>query len=577
MSVEELGSKIISSPWFYAAAAVILLWIIIGVSRSRRRKKAQEEYNALSVRYVSVKTVPLMFKMNKATALSKINPDVEKVVSDSKPKFDKVQEELRAISESLNVSDDLLASRKIKDARVNNAETASQLDEAEKDVRELSSALDGVLKQESEQRSQINELKDTFRTLRTNFNEKAGQYVFSYDAIEGKMLQVENDFSVFEEDMYATDFRKAGQTKQRIQEKISEIRRIYEKLPSLLNTAKTLVPEASRELDESVARARQRGVYLDHLDLDRNKELINDSMRSDLNALKNAEIDGVEEHLADCLTRLKQLKGQVDQEIAADGQIEKLSESVFADVSRQRRLFDEMKKSYQNASERYGFDSLEQQMKVFEGQVEGYEKRAEELKRQIAGHSGPSTGIVLGCRELQQQIQLHGKDLEATKERVDKACEDESAAKLEILKMHLIMNEMQSRVRKNHLLMISESYEEDLKKARKMLEQLEELMRQTPLNITLMNEKLSETKDFIFSLYNDVNKILGSANTVEEAIVIANLQRSDHPDVDIELNRAEMCYRSGEYTKALQLAYSAIEMVYPGQAARLIKDKKAVA
>ena len=97
-------------------------------------------------------------------------------------------------------------------------------------------------------------------------------------------------------------------------------------------------------------------------------------------------------------------------------------------------------------------------------------------------------------------------------------------------------------------------------------------MKETPLNITLMNEKLESSKDFVFTLYNNVNKILGSANTVEQAIVIANRMRTNNPEVDLELNRSEMCYRNGEYTQALQLAYNAVELAFPGKAKQLITD-----
>ena len=101
---------------------------------------------------------------------------------------------------------------------------------------------------------------------------------------------------------------------------------------------------------------------------------------------------------------------------------------------------------------------------------------------------------------------------------------------------------------------------------------VEDLLNESPLNIELLNKTLKEALDFVYTLYNNVNKILGSASMVEQAIVVANRWRSTYPDVDAELARSELSYRNGEYTKALQLAFNAIDLVYPAQAENILKN-----
>ena len=140
------------------------------------------------------------------------------------------------------------------------------------------------------------------------------------------------------------------------------------------------------------------------------------------------------------------------------------------------------------------------------------------------------------------------------------------------MKLYLIMNEMQARVRKHRLLSISESYEEDLKTAYVYVDSIENLLKEIPLNISLLNKTLTEAIDFIYRFYNNVNKILGSATMVEDAIVVGNRCRSTYGEVDMELTRAELAYRNGEYTKALSVAFKSLESVYPNSAETMIKN-----
>ncbi len=572
MSVEELAKILISSPWFYAGIGVILLVIIYAAVRKNSKKNILNRLSDLQVRYAAVKTVPLAFKMNKANALAKMNPEMEAIVTAAKPDYEQIQEHLKSLSELMNVTDDLVMAKQYGDAKKNNNDIEELLGKVEGLVKKTNGSLDEVLKQETEQREKINVLKEEFRQMRIRYNENANAYVYSYEAIEQKILEVEKQFSEFEEYMYASDFRRAEETKNVIEGQLNELNKIYEKLPGLLQTAKTLVPNAAKELENSTVRAKTLGVYLRHLELSKNVQLINDAMRSDMNSLKNAEIEGVEEHLADCLTRLAQLKGQVDKEIEAFNRIEPVTDVVFSEVKNQRETLEEMEKTYKEASTRYGFDNLDEKMKTYREIIRGYEEKEAALEAKIAKKDSPATGIIIGCTELGQDIDLHSVEFLETKSKLDRATEDENNAKLDLLKMHLIMNEMRSRVRKQRLTSISDSYESDLKAADAKIKELEDILKVTPLNITSMTEKLEESKDFVFTLYNNVNKILGSASTVENAIVIANRMRSVNSEVDMELNRSEMCYRNGEYTQALQLAYNAIETAFPGQAKKLITE-----
>ena len=73
---------------------------------------------------------------------------------------------------------------------------------------------------------------------------------------------------------------------------------------------------------------------------------------------------------------------------------------------------------------------------------------------------------------------------------------------------------------------------------------------------------------------NNVNNIVGMAIMVENAIVFGNKYRSTYPEVDRDLSNAEFSYINGEYTKALTMAISCMETLFPNTANEKILENK---
>ena len=57
---------------------------------------------------------------------------------------------------------------------------------------------------------------------------------------------------------------------------------------------------------------------------------------------------------------------------------------------------------------------------------------------------------------------------------------------------------------------------------------------------------------------------------VEKTIVFGNRYRSSYPDIDSELTRADLCFRNGQYTKALKICIQCIEKMHPGSYEKLL-------
>ena len=134
------------------------------------------------------------------------------------------------------------------------------------------------------------------------------------------------------------------------------------------------------------------------------------------------------------------------------------------------------------------------------------------------------------------------------------------------------MSQMQVKIRKYKLPSISEQYESDMRKAGEYLISLDRLINANPLNMPLLNSTLKEAIDFIYKLYNNVNNVVATVIMVENTIVFGNRYRSTYADIDSELTRSELCFRNGDYTRALTIAIATIEKIHPGNYEHMIKE-----
>lgn len=71
------------------------------------------------------------------------------------------------------------------------------------------------------------------------------------------------------------------------------------------------------------------------------------------------------------------------------------------------------------------------------------------------------------------------------------------------------MNEITVKINKNRLPSISLKYEEDLRKANLIINEINCLLEATPLDVARLNEKLKEAIDFVYTLFNSVNNLVG--------------------------------------------------------------------
>lgn len=553
-----------------AVVVVILtVWLII---EKVRTKKFRNELVELEKRYADIKVIPLTFKMNKAVTAARSNVETAEKVNGAKKSYDQTQASIKKISENLANCEDAILLGKLRKADSIMTELESDLSLTNKEATDLDAYLDEILAKETAQRQEVTTLKNRFRALKSMANENSGKLSYNYNVIEEKIANTEKMFSTFEDWMYSSDYDRANKELEQIQESMAELEGMLDNMPTLLQDARGVVPNMLEECAKDYKKAASKGVYLKHLDVENNLKLLSDGLNDDLKKLKEGDSTDVSTNLDDYKNRIEQLSNSIHSEVSAHNQMKSLTqetEDLFEETNADARF---VTSEIENNAEKYGLSNLSAELQKENDALQQLNKERVKTLDNVKNYDMPATMAMMNISTLNQKLSTVSSSFKTMRSKIEMATGDEDRAAKQLTKLQIIMNLMQVKIRKYKLPNISEKYEDDMRKAYEYIKSLDGLMKESPINMQLLNSTLQEALDFIYKLYNEVNNVVGTVVMVENTIVFGNRYRSTYADIDSALTRSELSFRNGEYTKALTTAIATIEKIHPGNYESMIKE-----
>lgn len=545
-----------------AVIAIILVLIIINNTRKSNLKKDVDD---LHFRFNAIKTIPLAFKINKAQAIAKRNAETADKVKTYYEKYEEAQKHIDQISSLLEDLEDELSEKNFYNARAIIEEAKENLDQSEKEVDEIDKFLEKFSEEETILRDNSSKLKEKFRKEKLYINENANTLAISLGGIEKKVEAVEELFSQSEEFIYINDYTSSKETLKKIDDALNDIENSIISLPELVVDAKGAIPALLDETNRQFALARQRGVYTEHLNIDSEMEAIQKALNEDVKTLSEGNIGEVKEHLEVYKEKLNGLLNALNNENNYYVSLKAKSDEIANEINEIKSLHNYVEKAYQKDKERFGIEDIDTYLKDDTKATNDFQATYIAINGDIADNMRPASEIFKEIEELNARIKTNKDILAKYKATFDKNTTDEQRAKDQLMKLQVVLNEVEVKVLEYHLPAIADSYKDDLVKGREKVAKIKELLAEVPLNLELLNSTLDETIDFIFTFYNNVNNIVGMAIMVENAIVFGNKYRSSHPEVERDLSRAELSYLNGEYTKALTMSIACMEKLFPNR------------
>jgi septation ring formation regulator len=429
MNLDDILALLSRREVLVGLSGALFLLISVLIFRRLRLSGYLKKLKELEIRYNSIKSVPLQFKLNKAIALARVNHEISELTQACKDDFNKIYENFKSLAVMLADTEDELLIGKLKTAKDNLADLSGLIDQEQKRVEELDARLNSILERENQQRYEITRLKDEFREVKSQIASKAAVLNFSMETIEHEVSEIEKMFTAFEEWMFASEFEKAESKSSEINEALAVVKNQIETLPDLISLAKGLLPRLLDDVAFNYSRIKQKGVFLNHLEVSKNLDLISATLKEDLSALRQGLTDRAKEHCEDNQKRLQQLLVAMEREDKAFDEIALINKSLSETSVENANLFTEVRKSVEMVAIRFGFNQLSSSLPKIEKEMMASMETYRKLERMSREKSIPASTLLISFKECQQDMANQAKDTQLIKDQVIRASSDEERAK----------------------------------------------------------------------------------------------------------------------------------------------------
>ena len=557
----------------YICIAILILVLLTMISNSVRRRKAASRFEELEKEVNEVRNNSLDYKFNKAKAFSKANADIMERVNELSPKYKiciKGMDDCDTLCERAN---DYLDGHRTKKAMRTMDELETCLDDARERIRIVTKALDNILEKETEVRDFANALKERFASVKTVYQNNRPAYFKATTYFDSRIQEIENEFTSFEEWMYASEFNKAKDEGDKIAKEIDVVSSEVASCPDLYERAMAIIPAAVNEIRENEAELTKANVDLAYLETDKKLNTVSENLQASIHLIDIGNLADAQMVLSDITDTILNLQDQMNAEKDAYNEIhDGLAQNVIS-VDEIDVQLNEIKTLYGNIRDRFGLEDWTHRFALADEQMNNLKEACALIQKELDEDKMPRVDVIHYYREFANDIEEFKGQVNDMKTKLLNASSDESRAKKQLVKLQLILNEVRLNAATRNLPSVSSQFDEDIKQAEDMISRVQVVLSHSPLDVPTLNSDLQDAIDFVYKLYNNANNLIGVAVMVENAIVFGNRFRSTYPSMNTDLTRAELCFQNGEYTRALKIAIQAIENLHPGTYEKLIARK----
>ena len=561
--MDKLIEILTGNIWVLSGVIGLVLLIVIVYFRFMMKSRYQREFDGLEIRYNELMSIPVLFKINKASGLAKVTPEVSDHVEHCKSIFEDLNKRQDELSEMMAEAEDAIAYGKLKVAKVSLGDLSDLIEETLEITKDLDYSLDQLLEQERQQRVEITELKELFRNLKHKMNDNSNLYADSFITLELKTKEIEHNFSVFEEWMFASNFEKARTISEETYELVKLLGNYLDVIPQLYEQTKRVIPSMLESVSKLYQTVKVDDVFVDHLEVARNIGMISEILKDDLVRIGQCDLEVAQTSIDESKKRLEQLRVSLEKEDHAHRELQTQTNLTFDKLEALEVGVEYLAETMTEDSIRFNLEDHEATILEYQVAVERFKDIKEKLERMTSQERLPASTVLVSLLEMKQDLEFLDGRFNESKQLVEKAKADEIRAQQQLLKLFLIINDVQVRIRNRAVESISETYHEDLIIANNYTRQIKTLLTEEVIDVTTLNATVAEAIDYIYKLHNNVNNLVGVVDMCENALVYANKFRAYVPDIDDELTRAELAYNNGEYTSALTTIINSIDRYKP--------------
>ncbi|MBS4195016.1 septation ring formation regulator EzrA [Lederbergia citri] len=550
--------------------ASIILVLILFIVGYFMRKKYYKEVDNLETRKLELMNRPVMEEMAKVKKLN-MTGQTEEMFERWRAMWDDIiAVQLPNIDEMLFYAEEYSDKYRFKKAKETNIKIEKMLEDIEVQISQILEELAELIGSEEKNREEIEGLLDQYRNSKKNVLAHRHIYGVAAEKLEELLDAVGEKIANYEELTNGGNYLEARKVVITLASELEQLITKMEKIPDLLTECQTVIPSQKNELRDGFNDMKQQGFVLEHLQIDRQFEELDEELNTYIEFLKATETEEVEKGLQEVKEKIDNLYDLLEKEVYAKHYI--LQENENADATLQQLKEVNREISHETKIVQHSYQLLQDDLETpskFDKNLSQLSKRYEILKAKIDEENTAFTLLSDELKEIDAQIKALQQEQNEFIVKLQNLRKDELEVRKNIEILQKKIKEIIWLVKKSRMPGLPGDFESLFEQAEEQIEDVLKSLEEKPLNMNSVQKFLYDATDTVDYLYSRTEEHIENAHLAEKVIQYGNRYRGRNPQLRASLEKAEQAFRNFEYKSALEQAATAVEEIEPGALKRI--------
>lgn len=565
--IEQFGAQniiIVGVSLLVIILVLLVYWIVKLKSYRKEIVDLENDMNA-------IKTLPIQYRLGRIKSIGKNMPDVMEKYEEFELEFNELLElQGNEIAPLMNDIDERLFYRKIRGIRKDIIKLKELIVDYEKRSQNLLKEIEVITEIENVQRVAIIKVKEKYRKTTDDYAAVRFKIEDFVPAVPAMIEDIDQRFVELETLMNTQRFDDAKVSTNEIDKDIDLLNTYIRDLPTYISIVRKYIPKRLDELNKTIKEMRERNFSIEKLDTTVRYNIIHTDLEKTIQAIKHLDLENVGSAIETMTDDINSLAADFEKEENAYNLYEEARNNCYKHIGHLDEGLQKTINSFEELQENYLLTDYQITVKE---DYENFKEILDDLEKittVIESNDFSYSAMIESFEKLIERCKPFDDELNKYIELENSLRLEEKRALDELENINIVLLEIKSEIKNNHLPMINESYKDYINDSYQKADEILKFIRHRPIDLNRLSVQVDAARDVIYKLYDNVHNLIVTAEMVEDAIIYGNRYRTSFLEVNTELTKAELLYRNGEYTKALTTAVDIIEKIKPGSYEMLI-------
>ncbi|USK54064.1 septation ring formation regulator EzrA [Cytobacillus solani] len=549
---------------------VIVILIGLFLTGYILKKKYFKEIDRLEAWKMDIVNRPVLEEMSKVKQLN-MTGQTEELFERWRTEWDDiVTAQLPNVEEYLFDAEEFIDKYRFNKAKQVQGEIDKYLTEIEENIKKLLNELNDLVGSEEKNRTEIEELKDIYRENKKTLLAHRHTYGKAADILEKQLDESFAKFQDFNEKTESGNYLEAREIVLTIQAELDHVKEKMEVIPSFMVECFSKIPAQLKELKDGYKDMLEQGFILDHIQLEKETERLEESIKGYAILIEQTEITDVQKGISDVKDSIDLLYDLLEEEVHSRHFIDKQDEVTRNMLFTNREINKQLKNELEIVRQSYHVSDKDIEVQTqLEKRLTQLVKRFEVLEHKIVSQTTAHSILKAELDEIRSQLEEVEDEHASFAEKLQMLRKDEMSAREKVKELRKKMAETVRRVSKSNVPGLPQDYKYLMQDAKESIENVIAKLEEQPLNIQTIQQYLEVAVLTVEKVVNTTDEMIETIVLVEKVIQYGNRYRSRYPSVEKGLLEAESLFRGYDYRTALEQAATTIEEIDPGAIKRI--------